>query len=415
METRPTCRVWKPDLLVCMAKILFFNVPTTGHVDPSLPVAGELAKRGHQVDYFLTAAYRERVESTGSTFHAYEGIGPDYFEGLIQRFNPVRLATQLVETSIRILPSLGRAVAQLQPQVIVYDSMCPWGRIAAKQAGVPAVASMALLDLPLSYMFKNGKWWTALPVMIGVLPWLPGYLQAAGRLQKAAGVSVPAFARLLNWPGDHNLCYTARSILPGAPSPEAGYTFVGPPTRDVAAEVPFPFDELDPDLPLIYVSLGTVFNRAPGFFRACLEGLSGSAFQVVVSTGNGVAASELAPIPENAIVRNYVPQGAILARASLFISHSGANSVHQALLNGVPLLLVPQQVEQAMTAARLEELGVALSLNRQEVNPESIGRLAERLLSDSSFRLKAEALGEELNQAGGASRAAEVVETFFRK
>ena len=361
-----------------MAKILFFNVPTTGHVDPSLPVAGELVKRGHQVDYFLTAAYRERVESTGSTFHAYEGIGPDYFEGLIQRFNPVRLATQLVETSIRILPSLGRAVAQLQPQVIVYDSMCPWGRIAAKQAGVPAVASMALLDLPLSYMFKNGKWWTALPVMIGVLPWLPGYLQAAGRLQKAAGVSVPAFARLLNWPGDHNLCYTARSILPGAPSPEAGYTFVGPPTRDVAAEVPFPFDELNPDQPLVYVSLGTVFNRDPGFFRACLEGLSGSAFQVVVSTGNGVAASELAPIPENAIVRNYVPQ----------------------------------QVEQAMTAARLEELGVALSLNRQEVNPKSIGRLAERLLSDSSFRRKAGALGDELDRAGGAARAAKVIEKF---
>jgi len=398
-----------------MAKILFFNVPTTGHVDPSLPVAGELVKRGHQVDYFLTAAYRERVESTGSTFHAYEGIGPDYFEGLIQRFNPVRLATQLVETSIRILPTLGWAVAQLQPQVIVYDSMCPWGKIAAKQAGVTAIASMALLDLPLSYMFKNWEWWTALPVMIGVLPWLPGYLQAARRLQKAAGVSVPVFARLLNWPGDHNLCYTARSILPGDPSPAASYTFVGPPTREVAADVPFPFDELDPDQPLVYVSLGTVFNRNPGFFQACLAAFRERACQVVISTGNGVAASELAPLPDNAIVRNYVPQGAILARASLFISHSGANSVHQALLNGVPLLLVPQQMEQAATAARLAELGVALSLNRRAVNPENIGRLAERLLRDSSFRLKAEALGEELNQAGGASRAAEVVETFFRK
>ena len=92
-----------------MSRFLFFNVPTTGHVDPSLPVAADLVQRGHEVGYFLTEAYRERVAETGATFHAYTGIGPDYFDPLIQRFNPVRLATQLVETAARLAPSLLQA------------------------------------------------------------------------------------------------------------------------------------------------------------------------------------------------------------------------------------------------------------------------------------------------------------------
>ena len=82
-----------------MSRFLFFNIPTTGHIDPTLPVAAELVRRGHAVDYFLTEAYRQRIEATGAAFHAYQGIGPDYFDELIQRFNPVRLATQLVETA----------------------------------------------------------------------------------------------------------------------------------------------------------------------------------------------------------------------------------------------------------------------------------------------------------------------------
>jgi UDP:flavonoid glycosyltransferase YjiC (YdhE family) len=36
-----------------MSNFLFFNVPSTGHVDPKLPVTAELVRRGHEVVYFL--------------------------------------------------------------------------------------------------------------------------------------------------------------------------------------------------------------------------------------------------------------------------------------------------------------------------------------------------------------------------
>ena len=151
------------------------------------------------------------------------------------------------------------------------------------------------------------------------------------------------------------------------------YTFVGPPLADVVDDIPFPFDELANDRPLIYVTLGTVFNNSPDFFRSCINAFADSEVQTVVSTGGRLGTSDLGPLPGNAIVREYVPQQAILQRASLMITHSGANSVHQALYHDVPLLLVPQQLEQALVAARVAELGAGLVLNLRADKGETSG------------------------------------------
>jgi MGT family glycosyltransferase len=393
-----------------VSAFLFFNVPTTGHVDPTLPLAADLVQRGHEVVYFLTEAYRERVEETGASYRAYDGIGPDYFDAVSRRFNPARLATQLAETAVSLQRSLHEATTRLSPQIVVYDSMCPWGRIVARQARLPAVASMALLELPPPYLLKSGETTFALQVVLRGLRWLPRYARAARTLGQRTGVSLPSFVRLLNWPGDHNICYTAPALLPDPQRFGADYTFVGPPLSNAAAEVPFPFAELAEDRPLVYVSLGTVFNDDPNFFRACLAAFAGREVQVVISTGGRLPATALRPLPDNAIVRDYVPQQAILQRASLFITHSGANSVHQALYHGVPLLMVPQQVEQGLVAARIAELGAGLLLGRRNVIPERVSHLSQRLLTDHSFRDRAASLGAALRAAGGARRAADTLE-----
>ena len=84
--------------------IVAFNVPTTGHVDPSLPLVAELVSRGHHVTYYLTQGYRPQVEATGATFLETPGISEGYFDEVSRQFNPVRLATQLLTTSYDLLP-----------------------------------------------------------------------------------------------------------------------------------------------------------------------------------------------------------------------------------------------------------------------------------------------------------------------
>ncbi|CJD53031.1 glycosyltransferase%2C MGT family [Streptococcus pneumoniae] len=48
-----------------MARVLFINAGSEGHINPTLQVVDELISRGEEVVYFSIEAFRERIEKTG--------------------------------------------------------------------------------------------------------------------------------------------------------------------------------------------------------------------------------------------------------------------------------------------------------------------------------------------------------------
>jgi MGT family glycosyltransferase len=188
---------------------------------------------------------------------------------------------------------------------------------------------------------------------------------------------------------------------------------MGPPMLPRPDESGFPFDRLDPARPLVYISLGTVFNDNPDFFRACIAAFGNREMQVVMALGQRVTAADLAPIPDNIIVWPYVPQLEILPRANLFLTHAGMNSVHEGLYYDVPLLLVPQQLEQMMVAARVAELEAGLVVQNEQVTPERLQATAAQLMNEPRYRAGAAELGSALRAAGGLPRAVAAIEAFL--
>jgi UDP:flavonoid glycosyltransferase YjiC (YdhE family) len=129
-------------------KILCFNTPTRGHVNPTLPVVAELARRGHHVIYTLSEGYRHKIEATGATFRAYETIPDDYFERRgLDGSHPERTALTLLQTCQEIVPGLVETMRADQPDVVLHDAMCP-GWIAARIAGAPTVSSTTVDAYP---------------------------------------------------------------------------------------------------------------------------------------------------------------------------------------------------------------------------------------------------------------------------
>ncbi|MBL8119373.1 MAG: glycosyl transferase, partial [Anaerolineae bacterium] len=51
-----------------MAKVIFFNIPAQGHINPSLPVITELVRRGEQVICVNTAETESQYAATGARF-----------------------------------------------------------------------------------------------------------------------------------------------------------------------------------------------------------------------------------------------------------------------------------------------------------------------------------------------------------
>ncbi len=355
-----------------MAKYVFFNFPASGHVNPTLAIVEELIKRGEQVVYYLPERFRQTIEATGATFHAYQDtLFTHEHKQAGSPVNPAHgdqrlamLPTMMIQESLQVVPQLLESVRADQADCLIYDSMFLWGRMMAQilhiTYGVPSFDMRSVL--------RHTE-----PLKIVFLP---------------------------------------RAFQPGGEMFDESYLFVGPsfqPNRD--KDLAFPFEQLGTQ-PLLYISLGTVFNHQADFYRGCLTAFGETEWQVVLSVGPDVDRTTFPPIPGNFFVAPRVPQLEVLARANLFISHGGMNSTMESLSYGVPLVVIPQISEQAATARRVQELGLGIALDREMVTAERLREAVAQVAHDPSYRTNAHNMQNTIIDSGGYQRATDAVMQF---
>ena len=187
----------------------------------------------------------------------------------------------------------------------------------------------------------------------------------------------------------------------------AHYRFVGPCVREVEPQ------PKDGHPPLVYISLGTVINDRPDFYRACVEALTGAPVEVMISCGSAFDPSRLGPLPENIAVEPSVDQMSVLSRASLFITHCGMNSASEGLYMGVPELLYPQTGEQRAVATRVADMGAGMPLSESVArDPQRLSALVREALANDALRNAAQDMMLDLRACGGAKAAADFVEAM---
>jgi MGT family glycosyltransferase len=397
-----------------MARGVVLAYPTHGHIAPILPVVAELVRRGEDIVFYGTGRSRARIEASGARFRPYVRRHDDFnptppTEGL---FSDMARLAALTED---ILPGLLDEVRADGPRYLLIDTKSLWGRLAGQVLGVPAITMSVVFAIqPGSIGVPQlvGSLYQGAPpaALIRGLLGLSDYFEVSRHLGRRFSVSTPGIIEYLGNPQPLNLIFTSREFQLAGDSFGESFRFVGPsipPGRDDAVE--FPFDRLG-SAPLVYISLGTTFNRAPEFYRACFEGLADLPVQVILSTG-GVA-QDIGNAPDNFLVRNFVPQLPLLERAAVFITHGGMNSANEGLYHGVPLIVVPQRGDQHLVAARVTELGAGLRILPHEATRERLHEAVSKILRDPTFRTKAAGLGATLRSAGGYVGAADEVLRF---
>lgn len=402
-----------------MTKFLFFNTPFHGHVNPTLPIAQELVVRGADLDYYLADKFKQSVEAIGAVFHSIS----------ISLTNDGRAASalplQIAEESCRIVPLLLEDIRAQQPDCVVYDIACLWGRLFAQILALPAVAihfSYAVNVHTLRFASQQlavnsaGK-------MAG--PTLDRQQKALGSpesLQKMHSVLEQLRLRYHLPPLDNffmhaaalNIVCIPRVFQPASESFDERFVFVGPSIQRQFAGTDFPFDLLD-RRPLLYISLGTVFNDRQAFYRQCFEAFGDQPWQVVLSLGEKVEQESLGPAPANFLVRSYVPQLEILQRASIFLTHGGTNSVMEALYYSVPLVVLPQTFEHSVTGLRVVELGLGRLIEEGALTAQALKEAVATVASDPTIRKNVEHMAHMLQNVGGSKQAADAIFQFVKK
>merc|ERR1712129_552542 len=134
---------------------------------------------------------------------------------------------------------------------------------------------------------------------------------------------------------------------------------------------------------------------------------------VVMSTGpQSDALDGLPPVPSNFIVRQAVPQLDVLQRCSTFLTHCGANSMHEALSFGIPMVVVPVFADQPLNCDTVVRCGAGLGF-RQPLSSVSSDTLRSALFKltaeGNSFQAAAAAMSKKMLDAGGAEAAADAI------
>lgn len=157
------------------------------------------------------------------------------------------------------------------------------------------------------------------------------------------------------------------------------------------------------------VSFGSAYHDEPGLFRACAAAFGPLAWDVVLAVGPHLDLEALGELPPNVAVHRWVPQLGVLGRATAFVTHAGMGGCSEGLWHGVPMVAVPQAVDQFGNADRLVELGVARRLD-VAASADELRAAVVALESDPEVAARCGALRAELREAGGAAGAADVVE-----
>ena len=391
-----------------MGTLLFFNQPEQGHINPTLPLVAELVRRGEKVIYYSLEDFQGAIEQTGATFRSYGEAYP--FDPKQVDENQFTLLLRYLQVSQHVLGQLLPQIRAERPNALLYDQLCVWGQYLAQLLNVPAICSMPMFIITPHMILRD-------PAQIhnrlvsGKL--IRDIRSVAAKISATYGVRKVSLFELANNPGQLNIVYTSKYFQPNGNAFDETYQFVGSSLLPRADAPPFPYEALDRDKPLIYISLGTQFNAQPEFYRRALAAFAQSRYQVVLSVGRKTPISSLGTIPSHVIVRHSVPQLDILQRAALFITHGGMNSVSEAFSYGVPLLVIPQSADQPWVARRVAQLGAGKMLHQADVYPHKIRRLAEEILANPSYSQASARIGETLRQAGGYLRAADEIQRFL--
>jgi zeaxanthin glucosyltransferase len=407
--------------------------PAIGHLNPMCALAHELNRRGNKVTFFAVADVAALIESSGldcqifgeAEFPIGSLVAITRRQGELTGLAGLRFTRtclhRWMQGTFRYLPS---EIKKAGLDGLVIDQVSVGGGTTADYCGVPFVT--VCNALPLNREDRVPPYFTLWQYHDTVVSRFRNrfanyiYVQLLLRsfindvqTQRVAW-DLPLYS---NWQDSRGLgviCQLpAEFDFPRKELPD-DFHYVGPlqdPFRSESIRYkgpPFPFERLS-GKPLIYASLGTLQNKIWDIFHKIAVACDGLDAQLVISLGDPESSGPYADLPGAPIVVPFAPHQQIIDRAALVITHAGLNTTLGALSSGVPMIAIPITNEQPGIAVRMARTGAGEVLPVSKLTTVRLRKLITRVLLNESYRNHALRMKEAIHNAGGITRAADIV------
>jgi len=392
-------------------------LPERGHIHPFLGAAEELRVRGARVSFWAPRDVRGILEPLGwpaEDVHAPGGAPPPAAEHRGAAFaellaEPSRLRgwirAMLVDAASSSVAPLRAHLARARPDVVVLDPMAYAAAIAAEEEGVPWLG----LSTSLNPCIRDD-------VESELLATLRELDDARAALFRAHGMDVRFRVSDVLSPRGTFVLSTRELVGDALPDDGVPVHLVGAalPARGPRADVPGEAALLErlaaSTQPLVYVSFGSQAYHQPVHLGVVLEAARAVDALFVVAMGELATSALARGAPSNVVTVAFAPQVELLSRARVTVTHGGANSVHEGLAFGVPLVVSPICNDQHHNAALVEASGAGRSADLARSTPGDLATALRAMIAETAPERRAAArIARAYAKAGGAARIADVV------
>ncbi|XP_030940756.1 UDP-glycosyltransferase 74E2-like [Quercus lobata] len=388
--------------------ILVIPYPLQGHINPMLQLSKRLASKGPRVTFIATSRISKSIQAHESTSINFETISDGSEE--VQDLETIDEKLKRFKSKVsQDLPKLieKHNSSKYPPKFLVYDSILPWALNVARQSGLDGApfftqscvvnaiyyhAHQGTLQMPLeegssiSLPSIPSLGINDMPSIFRDMESYPGELNVAvnqfSNFQEANWLLCNTFDELedevINWMTSR---WHFKTIGPAIPSiyldkrleddKEYGLNLFKP-SMDTCMK----WLETKKIGSVVYISFGSMAALGEEQMVEITSGLKNSncyfLWVVRESECKKLPSNFLQEIVEKGLVVSWCPQLEVLAHKAIgcFMTHCGWNSTLEALSLGVPMIAMPQWMDQTTNAKYIMDVwkvGVRIKVDEKGI------------------------------------------------
>ncbi|HKU72795.1 MAG TPA: glycosyltransferase [Pyrinomonadaceae bacterium] len=416
-------------------RVVMTTIGSLGDLHPYIALALEMKKRYIEPVIATSHTYRERIESLDIEFHPIRPTMPELETPEYQRMmdgvvDPNRGAEYLFKQML--VPAVRDMYADLSAAIedadlLVTHPIVIAGPPLAQKTGIPWVSTE----------LAPASLWSAFdPWVPPNMPWINGVLKALGPfaarlyMKFVKAVTEPWLKEIYSFRAELGLPQGEHPLFEGQFAPDLNLALFSKVMCEPQADWPantvitgFPFfdkkDNQPPDVdllrflgrgsaPIVFTLGSAAVHLAGDFYRESIKAAKLLRRRAVLLVGNEQN-RPIERLPEDIIAVNYAPFGELLPRAAAMVHQGGVGTTGQGLRAGVPMLVVPFAHDQHDNGARVERLGVARTIARNNYKAERVASELKELLGNPAFARNAREIGSRVRSERGAAHAADLI------
>jgi len=354
--------------------------------------------------------YADLEESLGSAFHPIRSIPSAEFAQALAQGRPLysvetlcqyveddlalldRVKPDLVVGDFRLSLAVSAPLRNIPYAAVVNAYWSPYADIAYP---VPDLPMTRILGVPLAQKLFD----LVRPIAFSL------HARPLNQVRRRYGL--PPLGRDLrtvySW-GDYTLYADVPELVPTRKLPP-DHRYIGPPCWSTSTPLPGWWDDLPPDRPVVLLTLGS--SGRADLLPMALVALAGLPITVIAATAGKI---DLANVPGNAFVADYLPLDPAVQRSRLVICNGGSLTTYQALASGVPILGLCTNMDQLLNMNAIERLGAGLSLRAARVSTDQLLASTRKLLESPAYAQAATEAGEQFRKVDAGQRFREFVD-----